>query len=151
MATMLSDEDHKRKAEEYRKKAEECRAKADAILDLRDELLESERVGDTRLSGLFHEARTTPLGSWRAATAFIRIEDGVARVEKVLKLQEGRWSPETHHGYDVLLNMSIKPFMDSDYFRDVIGDKLREDARMISASVENFEESANTHEHLAER
>jgi hypothetical protein len=109
-----------------------------AALESLDEAMQNcDSVGDTRLSGLFHEARTTSPGYWKTVTAFCDLDaNGELEVTKVSKLSDGRWAPETRDAHDVVLNMSINPFMRGDYFCDRVRDDISKKIRHIDMRIE---------------
>ncbi len=113
-----------------------------AALESLDEAMQNcESVGDTRLSGLFHEARTTSTRHWKTVTAFCDLDaDGELEVTKVSKLSDGRWAPETRDAHDVILNMSIDPFMRGDYFCHCVRDDISEKVRHIDTKIRRLEQ-----------
>jgi hypothetical protein len=111
-----------------------------AALESLDEAMQNcDSVGDTRLSGLFHEARTTSPSHWRTVTAFCDLEDGELQVTTICKLSDGRWAPETRDAHDVVLNMSINPFMRGDYFCHCVRDDISEKIRHIGTKIQRLE------------
>lgn len=122
--------------EKLREDIDEYEARLAAIEDLRDEVLEADSIGETRLSGLFHEARTNRPDDWSTATAFVTVEDGEARVEEVSKLRDGRWTPETRSRYDHTISVGIRPFMESDDFRGRIRGELSQAVQGLTANIE---------------
>jgi hypothetical protein len=112
-----------------------------AALESLDETMQNcDSVGETRLSGLFHVARTTSQRHWKTVTAFCDLDDdGELQVTKVSKLNDGRWAPETRDAHDVILNMSINPFMRGDYFCDRVRDDISEQVRHIGTKIRRLE------------
>jgi len=116
--------------DELREKEAEYQAEYRAYDELKSELEEAERVGETRLSELFHEARTTR-SHWKTVSAFCRVsesdESGEAEVEvdHIDKLSDGRWSPETRQRYDLVLSVPVQPFMEADGFRSYVRGDLQ--------------------------
>jgi hypothetical protein len=112
-----------------------------AALESLDETMQNcDSVGDTRLSGLFHEARTTSPGYWTTVTAFCDLDaDGELEVTSICKLSDGRWAPETRDAHDVILHMSINPFMRGDYFCDRVRDDISEQVRHIGTKIRRLE------------
>jgi len=109
---------------EIEAKLAEINAEIEAIEALEEEIRTADTIGDTRLSKLFHEARTTSASYWSTATAFCQIEDGEVVVKSLDKLSDGRWAPETRHRFDVILSVGIRPFMSSELFIDAIESEL---------------------------
>jgi len=60
-----------RSSDDVEAKIEATNAEIAAIEALEDEIDNAETIGETRLSGLFHEARTTKKGHWKTASAFL--------------------------------------------------------------------------------
>lgn len=147
----LTPADHRDEAEQAREQAAEYREKADAIEDLQDKLRGADSVGETPLSGLFHEARTSSKDNWKAATAFIQVTNTGALVETVEKISEGVWPPETRRRWDVLLSVPIRPFMDAETFRSLAIEGLDQSRASFIQSAQRSEQEAATHDHLAER
>jgi hypothetical protein len=116
-----------------------------AALESLDETMQNcDSVGETRLSGLFHVARTTSQRHWKTVTAFCDLDDdGELQVTKVSKLNDGRWAPETRNAHDVILNMSINPFMRGDYFCDRVRDDISEQVRHIDMKIEGHRWTGN--------
>jgi len=113
-----------RSSDDVEAKIDATNAEIAAIEALEDEIDNAETIGETRLSGLFHEARTTSKGHWKKVSAFCNIEDGEIVVETLDKLSDGRWSPETRNRYDVVISVGIRPFMESSEFRRAAKDDL---------------------------
>lgn len=132
-------------AAEHRQRAEEYEAQIDALEDLRHEVMEADSIGDTRLSELFHEARTNRPDVWNSATAFIVVEDGEAVVDHVSKLREGSWSPETRDRFDALISVGVRPFMDTAEFRDWVDYQVQE---AIQGASQNAHHARETAEHI---
>lgn len=120
-------------------KIEATNAEIEAIEALEDEIKNADAIGDTRLSGLFHEARTTSKGHWKKVSAFCNIEDGEIVVDHLDKLSDGRWSPETRNRYDLVISVGIRPFMDSAEFRRAASDDLRQAEAGRANTVGNLE------------
>ena len=95
-----------------------------AIEEVEQELQNADSIGDTRLSKLFHEARTTSNDHWQTVSAFCNIIDGELTVDHLDKLSAGRWSPETRQRYDVIISVGIRPFMRPDDFKDRMKSEL---------------------------
>lgn len=142
---------HQTRAEEQREKADEYEAVLEALEELRDEVLEADQIGETRLSKLFHEARTSRKSSWKKATAFVDVEDGEAVVDSVAKIREGRWAPETTKPHDAVVSVGIRPFMETDVFKSMIRDRLERDIRGARTNAADAERSAEMHERRAEQ
>lgn len=141
---------HAERATEYRKKESEAYRVADALDQLRDNLLTADSIGKTKLSGLFHEARTT--GDDRAtATAFVDVEDGEAVVDGVSILREGQWTPETRDMHDELLNVPTKPFMTSREFKRIAVGELRRAVSSFKQKAGTYARKASTQEALAKQ
>lgn len=140
---------HETRAAEKREKANEYDAVADALEALREEVMEADRIGDTQLSKLFHEARTNRPDAWKSATAFIDIEDGEAVVDSVSKLRDGRWSPETRNRHDALVTVGVRPFMGTSEFKAAVRDDLEQRIRGARANANSAREAANVIEHRA--
>lgn len=113
-----------RSSDDVEAKIEATNAEIAAIEDLEDEIKNAETIGETRLSGLFHEARTTSKGHWKTVSAFCNIEDGEIVVDHLDKLSAGGWSPETRNRYDVILSVGVRPFMATDDFQNRIENEL---------------------------
>ena len=142
---------HETQATEAREKATELETEIEALEDLRDEVLDADRIGDTRLSKLFHEARTTRKGHWKTVSAFIRIEDGEAVVDHLDKLSDGHWSPETRQRYDAIIGVGVRPFMESAMFKSMVRDAIQHNIDGARQNLQHYREDAKTHEHMAER
>jgi hypothetical protein len=142
---------HEERAEEQREKAAEYDAVADALEQLRDELLEADSIGETRLSELCHEARTNRPDTWNSATAFVDVDEGEAVVDSVSKLREGSWSPETRDRYDALVSVGVRPFMETSMFRSWAGDDLRQAIQGARQNAQQARRAADDIERLAER
>jgi hypothetical protein len=112
-----------------------------AALESLDETMQNcDSVGETRLSGLFHVARTTSQRHWKTVTAFCDLDDdGELAVTSVCKLSDGRWAPETRDAHDVIINMSINPFMRGDYFCHCVRDDISEKIRHIDTKIRRLE------------
>ena len=109
----------KGQAAHQREKAAEYEALADALEDLLAEVETADSIGETRLSTLFHEARTNSAEGTAYVTTFIDVEDGVAVVRDV-KLRDGQWSAEMRSQYDALLSVLVEPLMDSSEFTETL-------------------------------
>jgi len=127
-----------RSSDDVEAKIEATNAEIEAIEALEDEIQNADAIGDTRLSGLFHEARTTSARHWKTVSAFCNIEDGEIVVDHLDKLSDGRWSPETRNRYDVVLHVGIRPFMSSSEFRQTIKDELWQSKSGRINTVENL-------------
>jgi len=114
----------KRTLDEYETKLNAIDVEIEAIEALENEIQNAETIGETRLSGLFHEARTTKKGHWKTVSAFCNIENGELVVDHLDKLSDGRWSPQTRNRYDVILSTGVIPFMESERFRQSMKDNL---------------------------
>lgn len=141
---------HQQRADENREIADRLEAKADALEALLEEIKTAETIGETRLSKLFHEARTTSKRQWSTVTAFVDIEDGEAEVRSIDKLSAGTWSPETRERYDLVLSVGIRPFMDSEMFVDTISWKLEDISRTARANAAQYRQDADAIERRAE-
>jgi hypothetical protein len=135
---------------EARERAAEYRERSRALAELRDEVLEADSIGETRLSKLFHEARTNRPDNWSAVTAFIDVEDGEAVVSKVSKLREGDWTPETRKRHDALISIGIRPFMDSDMFRTWAQGQIDQVRLGLEDNASHYEERAHMSEHYGD-
>lgn len=105
--------------------------KIEALNGLRDDVLNTGSIGETALSELFYEARTTTPNYWNSVTAFIDIDDGVVEIDRVKKLMSGRWDPQTRSRHDMLISVNIIPFMESRVFRDVVTSQIDEEIRHL--------------------
>lgn len=141
---------HQERAEEMREKADEYEAEIEALEALKEEVQTAERIGDTKLSSLFHEARTNRAGTWTKASAFVNIEDGEAVVEKVSKLREGRWAPRTRDRYDAVISVGVRPFMETDVFKSLVRDSLSQQIMGARSSYQNAQQRAEDLENIAE-
>lgn len=139
------------RAENAREKADEYEAVAEALEELREEVLEADQIGETRLSKLFHEARTNRKSTWNKATAFVDIEDGEAVVDSVSKLRDGRWSPETTKQHDAVVSVGIRPFMATDVFQSMVRDSLEQAIRGNRQNAGDAEKRAEDLERRAEQ
>lgn len=135
----------------HREKANDCERQIEALEALRNEVLEADRIGETRLSELFHEARTSRPDVWKSATAFINIVDGEAVVDHVEKLRDGYWSPETRDRFDALISVGVRPFMDSATFRGWAGDEITQKQAALAQNAHAAREHADYLEHRQER
>jgi hypothetical protein len=117
--------------DDLREKEAEYEAEYGAYDRLTSALESAERIGETRLSKLFHEARTTRKGHWKTVSAFCRIseseesDEAVVEVDHLDKLSEGRWRPEVRRRYDLVLSVPVRPFMEADTFRSYVRDDIR--------------------------
>lgn len=125
--------------EELREKVTVYEATAQALEDLRDEVREADSIGETRLSKLFHEARTSRKRTWKSATAFIDIEDGEAVVDSVSKIRDGRWTPETLAAHDTTITVPVRPFMDTQMFRRAVADRINQTLQGVQGNQADAE------------
>ena len=138
-------QDSQQRIDEAREKAEQYEAEAEALEALRDEVLNADRIADTRLSGLFHEARTTRKGYWKSVHAFVNIgEDGKVVVDSLDKLSDGYWSPETRDRYDAILSVPVRPFMETDMFKSIIRDEISQAVSPRRQNAHRYREDAKT-------
>lgn len=138
------------RAEEQREKAKQYDVVATALEDLRDEVNNADSIGETRLSELFHEARTNRPDIWKSASAFVDIEDGEAVVKDVSKLRDGRWAPEVRDRHDAVVSVGVRAFMETDIFKSLARDDLHQriqaakqnagTCRMRAEDLENLQE-----------
>ena len=135
---------------ELRETADEYDATADALEELREEVMEADQIGDTRLSKLFHEARTNRPDTWKSVTAFIDIEDGEDVVDSVSKLRDGRWAPETRSRHDALVSVGVRPFMEADIFKSLVRDDLEQRIRGARANASEKRDAAKVIEQREE-
>lgn len=119
---------------------EDKQQEIDAIAELEIEIMESDSIGETRLSGLFHEARTTSADHWSSVSAFCQIEDGEVVVDHLDKLSDGRWAPEVRDRYDVIIGVSIRPFMDSQQFRHAVESEISQAKRGREQGIQHRED-----------
>jgi len=147
----MKRQSHEARAEEAREQAAEYEAHADALKALRDEVVEGDSIGETRLAELFHEVRTSSPRSWDSATAFIDINDGEAVVDHVSRLREGSWSPETRDRFDALVSISIDPFQSTKEFKQVARFNLNQKIDGAQQNAASARRRAKDAERLAER
>jgi len=123
-------------ATKLQNKLETVSAEIDAIKTLQEEIKACDRIGDTVLSGLFHEARTGSGRHWNQVTAFCNIERGELIVDHTDKISDGRWSPDTRRRFDVLVTVRVQPFMPTQEFKFAVDSDLQQaiQARMETKS-----------------
>lgn len=137
-----------------REKAENKREIAAALEELRETLTNAEKIADTPLSKLFHEARTRNTNIHSSVTMFIDYdrESETWEASNVTALQQGEhWDSDARNSSDLLLPISIKPFMDSDVFREQIGWELKESARHKKQDAQRYEGEAKHIEQVRNR
>ena len=142
---------HQQRIEEYKADIEAKRAEVDALESLQTEISSADAIGDTRLSELFHEARTTSKGHWRSVTAFCDIEDGEVVVKSIDKLSEGRWSPGVRKRYDVAIHVGVRPFMGSADFKHTVEDNIQQHIQGRTGTIESLRSSIKNIEHYADQ
>jgi hypothetical protein len=116
-----------------------------AALESLDETMQNcDSVGDTRLSGLYHEINTSSRAQYERATAFCDLdEDGELEVTSVCKLRDGQWAPETRDAHDVVITMPVSPFTASDFFCDRVSDDISEKITHINMNIEKHRWAGN--------
>lgn len=92
-----------------------------ALEELREELEQADTVGDTRLSKLFHEARTADTNIYSGATCSLGLEDK-AYVIDITKTRPGEHLRDTP-GF-AAVGCPVKPFMTGERFVDIIDERL---------------------------
>jgi len=111
---------------ELENKLETVAAEVEALETLQEEIKTCGGIGDTILSGLFHEARTDSGQHWKKVTAFCNIEDGELVVDHTDKLSDGRWAPQTRKAHDVLISVRVQPFMSTEEFKHKVESDLQQ-------------------------
>ena len=106
------------------------------IEDIRDDVLEADSLGDTEFSELFHQARTSK-ENWSKATAFCDCGGDAVTVERVGRLLDGEWSPETRRNYDFVVSLPVQSFMPTETARRLIVDELMQALRGKIQSIEH--------------
>jgi len=106
------------------------------IEEIRDDVLEADALGDTPFSELFHEARTSK-ENWSKATAFCDCGGEEVTVERVGRLLDGEWSPETRQKYDFTVTLPVTSFMRTEVARRRIVDELMQALRGKIQSIEH--------------
>lgn len=140
--------------EKRREKAETKRELAAAVEQLRQTLKSAEKVADTPLSKLFHEARTRSRDPHRSVSLFLDYDHEAETWEasKVTPLQQGEhWNSDARNAHDLTLSIGIKSFMDSDTFRDVIGGDLSRGVQSLKQDAQRYEEGAKHIEQMRNR
>lgn len=141
---------HQDRAAEAEQKANDYQIQKDALTDLKTEVMNADRIGETRLSKLFHEARTTRKGHWKSVHAFITINDGVAEVDHLDKLTDGYWPPETRNRYNAIVSVGVRPFMETDIFKSLVRDDIQRAIDGLKQNEQRYREDAKTHRYMAE-
>lgn len=126
--------------------AERHERTAAALEKLQDEMRDADSIGETRLSGLFHEARTSSERTWSRATAFLDVEGSEAMVSTVAKIRDGRWAPQTRDAHSVEVTVPVCSFMSSDEFRRIAVQRID---RAIRAEQQAAEQHRNAPKHAA--
>lgn len=132
-------------ADELRTEAEKQREVADALVSLRKDLKESESVGETPLSGLFHAARTTSPRHYNGITVTLNYNRETEEwdVGSPIKRQRGEsLLPSARKKHDAVLNVGIQPFMDRRTFVGWVDNQLRDAAAQFSGSAQMKEQDA---------
>lgn len=142
---------HQTKIEEYKAKIEAKNAEIEALETLQDEISSADKIAETRLSKLFHEARTTKKGHWKSVTAFCDIEDGEIVVKSLDKISDGRWSPETRQRYDVLISVGVRPFMEARNFKRTVQDDITQAIQGRQNTIGNLDSMIHQIEIMEER
>ena len=142
---------HQTKIEEHKAKIEAKNAEIEALETLQDEISSADKIAETRLSKLFHEARTTKKGHWKSVTAFCDIEDGEIVVKSLDKISDGRWSPETRQRYDVLISVGVRPFMEARNFKRTVQDDITQAIQGRQNTIGNLDSMIHQIEIMEER
>lgn len=143
-------ESYATRAAEKREKVESYEQDIAAVEAFKAEIKSAETLGETALSGLFHEARTNKKSVWSGATAFCDIVDGEVVVDDVRKIREGDWTPETRERYDMLLTLPVRPFMETDICKSFIRDNLEQKLLSLRETAHSYRRAAEDLEQLAE-
>jgi hypothetical protein len=126
---------------------DDVQSELDAIESFEDDLKNADSFGETQLSELFHESRTTSTRHWNHVTAFCRITDDGVEVANVDKLSDGRWSPETRDRYDILVSVPVKPFKSATEFWREVQDDLRQKKQSLENKKCNIQTTMQAVEH----
>ncbi|QKY20649.1 hypothetical protein B4589_009755 [Halolamina sp. CBA1230] len=102
-------------------RTEQLKNEMAALEELREELEQAESIGDTRLSELFHEARTADTDIYSGATCILGLEDEAYPTD-VIKTRPGEHLRD-NPGF-AAVSCPAKPFMTSERFVDIVDEQL---------------------------
>lgn len=98
---------------------------------LNDELQNTDKIGNTKLSELFHVARTSsPRNRHSRVDAGIDYADGELNIKILGQLEGGHYRPpDVVNSYDAMLSCAVKPFMTADEFKKRMKNPIKSEAQ----------------------
>jgi hypothetical protein len=128
----------------------EVDATIQTLTEFNETIQSADAIGETKLSGVFHKARTTRKGKWTTVSAFCKIEDGEVVVKEVSGLRDGRWSPDKRSRYDLVIHVNVRPFMSTREFKRCVDDRINGKLQALQTTKMNIRDRERREEYHAD-